>query len=78
MDKLANPPELSIRLGILGLGTLGLLIAFTFGIHQLRIDSNKEPRFTDVRIVHLQLNTKPAKGVKIFYVPRNETSTFVY
>ena len=78
MGKLAKPPGLYVTQGILILMTLGLLFAFTHGIHQPSLDTSAEPRFTDVRIVHLQVNTEPAQGVKIFYVPRNETSAFIY
>ncbi|WNM60243.1 hypothetical protein [Candidatus Nitrospira neomarina] len=78
MGKLAKQPGLYVTQGVLGLITLGILIAFTPGIQRSSIDGNMEPRFTEVRIVKLQVTKRPAQGVKIYYVPRHETSTFIY
>lgn len=78
MEKLAKPPGLHVTRTILVLITLFLLIAVTSGIRQTSIDANTEPKFTDVRIVEPNLNARPAQGVKISYVPRNEASTFIY
>jgi hypothetical protein len=78
MGKLAKPHGPYLTQGVLGSFTLGLVIAITPGIQGSSIDANMEPQFTEVRIVRLQVTTKPAQGVKIYYVPRNETSTFIY
>ncbi|HNP29299.1 MAG TPA: hypothetical protein PKK23_09660 [Nitrospirales bacterium] len=78
MGKLAIPTGMSVTQGILALIILGLLIAFTQGFQQSGIDNNSEPRFSDIRIVELQVIIKPAQGVKIYHVPRNQASTFNY
>lgn len=78
MRKLATPTGWYVTQGILALIILGVLIAFTPGFQQSGMDPNSEPRFSDIRIVELQVTTKPSQGVKIHHVPRNETSTFTY
>lgn len=78
MRKLATPTGMYVTQGILALIILGVLIAFTPGFQQSGTHPKPEPRFTDIRIVELQIITRPAQGVKIYHVPRNETSTFIY
>lgn len=78
MRKLATPTGMYVAQGILALIILGVLIAFTPGFQRSGMEPNSEPRFSDIRIVELQITTRPAQGVKIYHVPRNETSTFHY
>lgn len=78
MRKLATPTGMSVTQGILALIILGVLIAFTPVFQRSGMEPNSEPRFSDIRIVELQVTTRPAQGVKIYHVPRNETSTFHY
>lgn len=78
MRKLATPPRMYVTQGILALIILGVLMAFTPCFQPSGMDPNSEPRFSDIRIVELQVNTKPSQGVKIHHVPRDETSTFNY
>ena len=78
MKKLATSTGLYIGQGILALIILGVLFAFTPGFRQSGTHPKSEPQFSDIRIVELHVITKPAQGVKIYHVPRNETSTFIY
>ena len=78
MGKLAILTGMYVMQCILALIILWSLTAFTPGFQQSGTNDNPEPRFSDVRIVELRVITKPAQGVKINHVPRNQTSTFIY
>ena len=78
MRKMATRTGMYVRQGIMAPIIVGILIAFTPGFQRSRMEPNSEPRFSDIRIIELQVTTRPAQGVKIYHVPRNETSTFHY
>lgn len=78
MLRLENASMSPIAGGVFVLGFLGVVLALALGNFRVSNKINSEPRFTDVRISHPQISTKPLQGVKIHYVLGNETGTFVY
>jgi hypothetical protein len=74
MGNIAEFPRRYVLQIILGLLSITLLIAIPIQ-HSMEANPDPLPKFTDVRFVTLDLNSKPIQGVKIFYVPLSESST---
>lgn len=70
--KILRRYVLRVALGFL---TITSLMVSSPSQESLEASSDPLPNFTDVRIVTLDVNSKPFHGVKIFYVPLCKTST---
>ena len=75
METIAKIPRHYVLQTFVGILTITLLMVSSSSRYSLEASSEPWPKFTDVRFVTLDVNSKPINGAKKFHVSLSETGT---